>query len=315
MIEAYEGQHPGIKIVRQSYPYDQLFDVIDVKMGTGTSDIDAFVVDEPMVAGYSQQGYLLALDDYFDASDREGMLPGSLSTGYYRDRLMAVPMNTSEQLLFYNKKLLTEAGIEWPSERIEDRLAWEDVVEMSQLLMSRLNDGTGGREPVWGLMFEQIGRPYQMLALPNSLGGRGIGDDGVTTDGIVNDEAWVRSMQFYSDLFNRYRISPKGVKAYESRNLFLSGQIAFFVGGTWDIQGFLTAEQKLDFGYAPPSVLPRRNAGHAHGGAGIWGSTCTRSIPGRRQTSSGIWPSDKARTSGSGRTAIFRPRCRCSTGF
>lgn len=100
VIEAYEGQHPGIKIVRQSYPYDQLFDVIDVKMGTGTSDIDAFVVDEPMVAGYSQQGYLLALDDYFDASDREGMLPGSLSTGYYRDRLMAVPMNTSEQLLF-----------------------------------------------------------------------------------------------------------------------------------------------------------------------------------------------------------------------
>jgi len=248
-IEVFQQQHPDIRIERQAYSYEQLMEVLDLKMSSGASDLDVFVVDEPMIPAYTGRGYLLPLDSYFSDADKGQIIESSLNAGRYEGKLMAAPMNTSEQLLFYNKALLQQAGIPYPGEAPAQRLTWEQIAALARQAMD--GAGTDREEPVWGLMFEQIGRPYQMLALPNSLGGQGIGADGVTVQGVINDEAWLESAQFYGDLFNKLRITPRNVKAYESRIPFISGNVAFFIGGTWNISSFAKEISAFEYGIAP----------------------------------------------------------------
>lgn len=248
IIEQYEKENENVQVKLEAYPFDQLFEVIEVKMGSGTKDFDVLAVDAPLVAAYTYRGYLEPLDEYFSEDDKDVLIPSSIEAGTVDGKFMAAPMNTSSQLMFYNKTLLKEAGVSLPSEDPEKRMTWEEVVEASQTVMEELDpDGSNG---IWGLMFEQVSRPYQILALPNSLGGAGVGDDGITVDGIVNSPEWVEACKFYYDIFNTWKISPKGTKPSESQQRFTSGKVAFYVGGTWGTPVYEETEH-LEYGYAP----------------------------------------------------------------
>lgn len=243
----YQKDHPNVNIEVESYPFEQLFEVIEVKMGSGSSDFDLISVDQPLVSAYSFRKYLLPLNNFTDA-DKNKMANSSVMAGTYKGKLMAAPLSTSSQILFYNKKLLAQAGVKAPSSDIKNRMTWEGIASDSQKVVKKLN--SNGKSGIWGFMFDQVSSTYQTLPLPNSAGGKDIGSDGVTVDGIINSPAWVKACKFYYDLFNTYKVSPKGVKSTESAQYFASGKCAYFVGGTWNISNFEKAKN-LDYGVAP----------------------------------------------------------------
>lgn len=77
-------------------------------------------------------------------------------------------MNTSAAALYYNETLLAEAGITIPEADPNNRLTWEELVEMAEKALAIVDpDGTKG---INGIVFEQANTAYQMLSLPNSLG-------------------------------------------------------------------------------------------------------------------------------------------------
>ena len=116
---------------------------------------------------------------------------------------------------------------------------------MAQQVMEAADDPT-----IYGLTFEQISRPYQVLPLVNSMGGEGIGPDGTTVEGFVNGEGFADAMQWYSDIHNVYNIAPKGVAPAETVGLFASGKIAFICANIFDYKTF-EATEGLEYGYAP----------------------------------------------------------------
>lgn len=244
----YQKEHPNINIELEPYPFEQLFEVIEVKMGSGSRDFDLISVDQPLVSAYSYRKYLLPLNKYFSKADMNKMASSAAKAGMYHGGFMAAPLSTSSQILYYNKKLLTQAGVKFPASDVKNRMRWEDVVAASQKVTKDLN--ASGESNIWGFMFDQVSSTYQTLALPNSLGAKSIGKDGITVDGVINSAAWLKALKFYYDLFNTYKISPKGVKPSESAQYFASGKCAFFIGGTWNVPNFAKVKG-LDFGVAP----------------------------------------------------------------
>jgi len=244
----FSKQHPNIEVKMEGYPFDQIFEVIEVKLGAGDTQFDVIAVDVPMVAGYGFRDYLLPLDEYFTKEEKEKIIPSAVEAGTYNGKFLAPPMMSSSQLLYYNKDILQKAGIQFPSEDVNQRWTWEKISDASMQVMQKLNpDGKSG---IWGFTFEQISRPYQILALPNSLGAKGIGDDGVTVDGVLNSSEWIKAMTYYYDLHNTWKVSPKGLKPGETNELFKSGKMAFFVGGPWNISQFEEVKD-LKWGVAP----------------------------------------------------------------
>ncbi|MCR8633840.1 sugar ABC transporter substrate-binding protein [Paenibacillus radicis (ex Xue et al. 2023)] len=247
VINHFEKANPDIKVRLEMYPYRQLLETVEVKMGSKSKDIDILSVDAPLVANYTVKGYLEPLEPLFkDVNFKDKWIKSSLDAGTYNGALMAAPINTSSQVLYYNKDILNERGIVPPSPDIDKRWTWEQLVDSAKKLTFNKN---GGNQPdVFGFSFEQIDRPYQLLALPQSLGAQVISANGITATGYTNSSQMSEAGKFYFDLFNTWKVSPK-ISSDLSVEFFMTGKVAMFIGGPYNAEKFKNAN--LNFGIAP----------------------------------------------------------------
>lgn len=246
LIPQFE-EETGIEVDVEFYSQSELFQLIEVKMSNKSDEFDVIAVDAPMVAGYADRGYLLSMDDYFSEEEKAKFTESALEAGSWQGNFYAPAKDSSAQALFYNKELLAEAGITMPEADPNNRITWEELYDMAKQVQETVDpDGTKG---ISGLMFEQVSTVYQMLALPNSLGEKSIGDDGYTVDGIINSDGWVKSMTYYHDLFEQ-GIAPRGMSSAETLDSFVAGKIAFFVGGTW-VTSCMSDDFEWGFTYHP----------------------------------------------------------------
>ena len=243
--DAYQKEHPNVEVKLETLPFDQLFQQIQVRLSAGSASPDAMFVDAPVVASYGAQNFLAPLDPYFSKAELNEFFPAVLGTSYYGGKLLATPVCSSSMMMYYNKDILKKQGIPFPSSSTSRRLTWEEFVKLAQKATVR----DGNRVLSWGLTFHQVDKPYQLLPFAQSLGGKAIGDDGLTTKGIITSPAWIKALQFYSDLHNALNVSPKG--NVDGWQLFSSGKAAFFQGVTYFGSGPLPAQKNVRWGFMP----------------------------------------------------------------
>ena len=233
-IKAFEEQNPEIKVKLDLAPFDQLMETIEIKLSAKSKDVDALFVDSPLVMNYSVKGYLAPLDELIDEEATQKWTPSAVNSVTYNNQLVAAPMNSSSQVLYYNKELFEKNGIPFPDENT--RMTWEEVVELAKKLTA---------DHVYGFSFEQISKAYQMLALSDSLGVKMISEDGLTATGYSNSPEAAQAFQFYGDLFNKHQISPK-IRKEESLDYFTSGKVAMYLATNQNMPKI--RDSGLDFG-------------------------------------------------------------------
>lgn len=244
-LEKYNKEN-NVNITGEYYSFNDMFQVVQVKIAAGNSDYDILSVDGPMVANYAYHNYITPMDQYFTQAEKDKIATPSLKASMYDNKLYAPPMNTSSQVLYYNKDLLAKANITVPNSDVNHRLTWDQVVDMAKKTLAVVDPN--GQKAISGIVFEQLNRTYQMCALPNSLGEKSISNDGLSADGVINNAGWVKALTWYQNLYKE-GLSRKGLTADNSSSNFKSGKIIFEVGGTWNDVGF--AKTKVNFGYAP----------------------------------------------------------------
>lgn len=260
IIEAFEAEHPGIKVEVEEIPFSELVSQINLRFGADDTSIDVIAADVPLVSSYGFRDWLLPLDDLFSEDELADFLPSAVDAGSYDGQLITAPLSTSTQLLYYNADAFTAAGIEPPGQ--DDRWTWEALVETAQAVQVT---GDDGQVEVWGFQWEQTTAPYQLLPLMGSLGGDYIGSDGFTVDGVVNSESWIEAATFYRDMFNTYEVSPQG-DTVGAADLFTNGNLAMLIAGPWQISNFT---ENVDFEWGV-SRHPYFEAGEVATSTGSW---------------------------------------------
>jgi ABC-type glycerol-3-phosphate transport system substrate-binding protein len=248
LVESFEKQNPGIKVKVEHYPYAQILSVTEVKLGARSAVPDIIFTDAPLVYAYTSRGYLLPLDKYFSGKEKSQWVPAALKTVKVNKKIMAAPLMNSTQVLYYNKKIFKEMGIPFPSKDPDKRMTYEQVLEIAKKLT--IDTNKDGVTDIWGFCFAQVNRTYQLLVLPESLGAKVISRDGLKTTGIINSPKWIKAFQFYQDLFNKWKVSPKGVSSSETTNYFFSGRLAMVITGVFNFQKFNNTKG-LEWDYAP----------------------------------------------------------------
>ncbi|GIN71438.1 bicyclomycin resistance protein [Bacillus sp. J14TS2] len=246
VIKAFEEKNPDIKIKNEVYPFRQLFETLEVKMGAKSTDVDLLDVDVPLVASYAVKGYLAPLDDLISEDAKSNWVDSAIEASSYQDQLMAPPINTSSQVLYYNKEIFEEKGVTPPPNDVEKRWTWEQVVEAAQKLTYDLNGD--GQTDIFGIGFDQISRPYQILPLPQSLGADQLDESGIVSTGYTNSAKSIEAAQFYYDLFNTWKVSPK-IPVEQSAEYFATGKTAMFISGPWEVDNL--KESDIEYGFAP----------------------------------------------------------------
>lgn len=241
----------GIKVIMETFPFENLFHNLEVRLSSKDPKLDVFCIDSPLTASYAARGYTLPVGNKLSKAELDKFFPATLQIATYKNQLWNVPFENSSQVMYVNKDLFKRAGIALPSSDIKSRLTWEQVVEYGKKIQALNNPG---ENKVWGLLFDQASRPYQMLALPQSLGaGSGVSPDGLSVKGYLDNAGWLKAMQWWYDVHNVQKISPKGVSPAETPSQFSAGNVGMFVGGTWNIPAFMEAKTagRLDFDIVP----------------------------------------------------------------
>ncbi|MFM9277002.1 sugar ABC transporter substrate-binding protein [Paenibacillus jiagnxiensis] len=239
VIAAFEKEHPEIKVDVQYNPYTKLTESNEVKLAAGATDLDVVTVDVPLTANYTVKGYLEPLDQWFSQEEKANWTESAVESGSYQGHLMSVPMNTSGVVLFYNKDLFEQAGIDYPSADTKDRMTWEQATVLARKLT---------RDNVYGFSFDQIGRAYQLLPLLQSKGAQVLDSTGLVSTGYTNSQESIDALTYYYNLFNVWKVSPK-IKREEAPDYFTSGKVAMFLSNTANLNKI--EESGIHYGIAP----------------------------------------------------------------
>ena len=119
MVEVFEEKNPDIKVDVQLTGYDDYFTKLATTVGGGNAP-DVFEMNMENFLAYMLRGACADLTGLVDpASYSEGTLSAVSSDG----KLYAVPMSFSTCVLFYNKALFDQAGIDYP----DDTWTWTEA--------------------------------------------------------------------------------------------------------------------------------------------------------------------------------------------
>jgi ABC-type glycerol-3-phosphate transport system substrate-binding protein len=243
VIDAFEKAHPTIKIDYQSVPFDNLNSTLDARIANKGGDPDVYWADQPRISALAARGEAEDLTKAF-SSFKSTFDPSAYNSGIYQNKLWALPIANSTQLLYYNKDLLKKAGLSDPSADTSQRMTWE------QLTTDATKAKAAGAQ--YGFLFGQFDRYYQLEVLPVQLGGSvgASGKDNLTPD--FTSDQWVKAFTWYGSLFSS-GVAPKGMKPEETDPAFVAGRAAYMVEGPWLIPQL--GDSKVNWGVAPQPVF------------------------------------------------------------
>jgi multiple sugar transport system substrate-binding protein len=241
LLDGFKKVHPEITVEYEQVPFVDLQNILLQRLGTKSETPDVFYMDPTNIPAFTDRGLLEAMPDSFISEATSTLSVAASGGSMYRGKMMTMPVWGSAQTLYYNKKLLAAASVQAPPKTVDGRWTWE------QLLPAAAKAQAAGAK--WGFTFEQDDRYYQLQPLPESLGGGpGVkGDDLLTVD--VTNDAWLKAAAWYGKI-HADGISPRGVLAGDTEQLFMDGKLAFIISGSWNITPF-NATKGLDYGYAP----------------------------------------------------------------
>ncbi|MEV0680834.1 extracellular solute-binding protein [Actinosynnema sp. NPDC050436] len=203
---------------------------------------DVFRAEVAWVPQLAKLGYLVDLTDTDLGRDTSDFLDTPLGSTRYDGRTYGVPQVTDSLALFYNKKLLADAGVEPPR-------TWDEVKAASAKL--------GGEKA----FFINNDAYY---ALPFIYGAGGDLVDAPAKKIVVNSAANAKALRTAKGLLDAKAATTALDPANSYNNMqaaFSSGEVAMVVNGPWSVADYLKGaafSDKANLGIAP---VPGETAG------------------------------------------------------
>lgn len=239
-IDAFHAKYPDIRVVYSSVPFAQFSSTVQARMTARDAGLDVYMADEPRVPFLGARKYLLEWPGDVSTLDRT-LNKNDIEAVTWNGKTWALPLWSSSQVLYYNKALLTKAGLPQPAADPAARLTWEQLAQQAGTAKA-----AGAK---WGFSFQQVDRYYQLQTLPESLGGGpGLTGEDLLTPRLT-EPGWIKAMEWYRSIFAS-GISPRGIEPGQIPDLFANGQLAYMVGTPVYVSRF-AGTAGLDWGVAP----------------------------------------------------------------
>lgn len=189
---------------------------------------DVLMLDNPDVQQIAASGALSDLSDY--GLNAKGDVPGVVAASTYKGKLYGLQSNTNSIALYYNKKMLADAGVEPPKTWDELKTAAKKLTKGSTygFAMSNINTYEG---------------TWQFLPFFWSNGG--------DEKDIATPEA-AQALQLVLDLQDAGSLSKSSVSWDQAdvNSQFIAGKAAMMINGPWQLPA-LNAKKGLEFDSVP----------------------------------------------------------------
>jgi multiple sugar transport system substrate-binding protein len=160
--------------------------------------------------------------------------------------LYALPDNIQMLALYYNKDMFDKAGLSYPDET----WTWDNMLEAAR----KMTIVEGDTPTQWGMDVGDLTAWWGTQTLAWAMGGSFFDKIVEPTKFTVSEPATVQAIKFIQDLMFTEKIAPDGVQrqaAAQDVNIFLTGKVGMYPGGTWFISSCKDAAFKWDIAPMP----------------------------------------------------------------
>ncbi|WJZ14829.1 ABC transporter substrate-binding protein [Corynebacterium gottingense] len=231
IIDKWNAEHPDEQVTLSELAgeADDQRDTLVQSLQAGGDDYDVMALDVVWTADFAANQWLQPLEGDF-AVDTSGLLPATVESATYGDKLVALPQNTNGQLLFRNADVIEEA----PD-------TFEDIRSACAAL-------EGDTDCLTTQLKQYEGLTVNSLGFINGWGGEVLDDSGQPT--VESDEAKA-GLQALVDAYADGTISQSSTAATEEEtNLaFTEGKTAFAIN--WPYMYTNAEEAGLTFEVQP----------------------------------------------------------------
>ncbi|MEU6863627.1 extracellular solute-binding protein [Streptomyces sp. NPDC046876] len=237
IAEAFTAKHPKVTVKYVNVPYGDAQNKVKNAFSSGAEAPDVIRADVGWVADFASLGYLDEVPAETAKKVDAEFLPQAAASGKYEGKTYAVPQVIDTLGLFYNKKMLADAGVQPPTSLEELKAASAKIKEKTGKTGLYLR----GDDSYWFLPMI-YGEGGDLVDAKNKT---------VTVDG----PAGVKAFKAARDLVTSGAAITNSTDGYQNmQTAFKSGQVAMMINGPWAIKDTYAGEQftdKANLGIAP----------------------------------------------------------------
>lgn len=268
MVNAYNASQSKVRV-----KYVPVQDIVTKFLTAATSGQvpDVIVWDRFRTALYAPKNVLAPIDSYIarDKINKGDFYAEALKELTYGGRTYGLPLTVDARAIFYNKKLLDEAGVKPPR-------TWAELEQAAIKLTKRDAKGKLTRT---GFLMNDAGLFNMYL---QQAGGSMLTADGRKTN--FNSAAGQQVLDFWDRMINKNKVYDIGFGSGEAnaQDPFVTGKAAMIYTGPWMVDAYRKYGKDLDFGIVPPPAGPNGARGSVMGGFGL-------AIPQRSRQKDAAW--------------------------
>lgn len=214
LVQDYEAKHPGVKVKLYSIPFANYVNQLTVRFA-GQNPPDIVHLPSRNFASFASQSWLEPMDELLKSSDIRGHWSKLQSDMVWEGKTYGLLLLPYGNLLYYNEKILQDAGVKVPATPAE----WLDA-------MARTTNRDKGQ---FGLVTTTAEHPNMFIDAATWVLGQ--------------KQDWLKGNKYnFSDpgvvaAMDQFRKSltfaPPGTNSAVARQLFVDGKAAFLRDGPW----------------------------------------------------------------------------------
>jgi sn-glycerol 3-phosphate transport system substrate-binding protein len=272
MANDFMEQNPDIEVeVQYTGSYQDTLNklIAAIKAGTPPNVVQVFEVGTQSII---DGGIAVPMQDMIDKDpsfDIAALLPQVLNYYVVNGKLYSMPFNSSNAIMFYNKTMFEEAGLD-PT---KPPATYEELMEACKALTKKDANGNIIKSGItWNLhswFFEQM-LALQDAPLVNNNNGR----TAPPTKALLNNEAGLKFVKLWKELSdNDYMVNTKKEDWTGARKLFLSQSVGMLITSTSDVSAIMDGAKENGFDVSAaflPTPADSPQGGIVIGGGSLW---------------------------------------------
>ncbi len=226
--EGFEAKYDHITIEWVTAPYGEIVNQV-VNMAGGGDKVDIMFGEIGWTPTLEDAGLIVPIDTILSEEFLNDFYPSMLEAGSINGKPYALPMYVSPYVLYYNKDLFAQAGLdpEAPPK------TYDEMLEMAEKL-SKLTTEDGNKVYAFGQTTASV--PISGSSLTSMI--YNFGGEVLNSEGKLNvDTQEFKDAMEMLKLLDDKGYNPQNAKLKDLRNLFALGQLAMYYDQSWGFNG------------------------------------------------------------------------------
>lgn len=251
-LAEFKKINPGIDVLYEPNPGRVYEEKILTSLATNDPP-DVFLLDSKLIPTFTNKKVLLDLSPYVAklSIDTTQWYSNVLDIGRRDNGLYAFPKGFTPLMVYYNKRLLREAGLAAPP----STWTWDDFLKYAMKMT--VDADSDGKVEQYGTAFSN--HFYYWIPWVWTAGGDVVNPEGTLASGFLDSPETESALQFAIDLVRKHGVAPdlgswtQVEKTGSITALFAGGRIGMIIDGHWRMPELFRYIQsgRLEVGVAP----------------------------------------------------------------